>query len=162
MSLNLTLCPKADKKIIADLCQFYFYDLDAHSKLANIHYDNGHYKQMAYFENYWHEKNRFPYLIYKNHIPIGFALVHNISVNPKADWKLAEFFIMAPYKRQGIGAAAIEQLFEKHQGMWEISVLKDNMPAIKFWGEILSGSQKSTHDAFQNYVFFEISNEKRY
>ncbi|MCH9762802.1 MAG: GNAT family N-acetyltransferase [Gammaproteobacteria bacterium] len=154
--LELILCSKENQQIIKNLCQLYYYDLDSHSKLANIYYHEGVYEQRAYFDNYWNEKNRFPYLIYKNAVPIGFALVHDISVNPTADWKLAEFFIMAPYKRQGIGSLVLKQLFQKHQGLWEISVLKDNTPAIKFWSKMLENHKQVIHPEFSNYVFFEI------
>ena len=78
-----------------------------------------------------------------------------MSVNIKADWKLAEFFIMAPYRLQGMGQLAMEKLFQKHQGLWEISVLRDNKPALKFWEKMLLGSQGVQHDRFQNYLFFE-------
>ncbi len=153
---ELILCPKENQYIIKQLWQFYCYDLDSHSQLANIHYDEAAYRPMPYFDNYWDEDNRFPYLIYQNNRPIGFALVHDISVNPKADWKLAEFFIMAPYKGQGIGRLMVEQLFQKHQGLWEISVLKDNMPAIQFWTKVLKTPKETTHPTFSNYLFFEV------
>ncbi len=155
---ELRLCEKLNQHIIADLWQLYCYDLHTYSNLANIYYQDGRYEPMAYFDNYWDESNRFPYVLYKNHEPVGFALVHDISVNPKADWKLAEFFIMAPFRREGLGQFLIEQLFQKHQGLWELSVLKDNVPALQFWEKNLLGSQKILHNEFQNYVFFEIHN----
>lgn len=156
MKVELKLCKKKDKKIIAGLCQFYFYDLDTNSKLANIHYENGQYDQMAYFDNYWDEKDRLPYLIYKNSTPVGFALVHDITVNPQADWKIAEFFIMAPYRYQGVGKQAVEWLFKKYHGLWEVSVLKDNGIALKFWNKLLDNPAPLTHEDFQNYIFFEV------
>ncbi len=154
--IDLRICKKENQQVIAGLCQFYYYDLDSKSKLANLHYQNGRYDKMAYFDNYWQEENRFPYLIYKNETPIGFALVHDISVNPDADWKLAEFFVMTPYKHQGIGASVAQQLFEKHQGLWEVSVLRDNLPALGFWNKVLAGTKQVTHPDFQNYIFFEV------
>lgn len=156
MTIELKLCKKADKKILAGLCQFYYYDLDFHSKLANIHYADGQYDEMAYFDYYWTEKNRRPYLIYNNSIPVGFALVHDITVNPKADWKMAEFFIMARYRHQGIGKHAVQWLFNKHHGLWEISVLKDNQAALEFWHKCLDNPTVFVQEQFQNYLFFEV------
>jgi len=100
---ELQLCKAKDRHIIENLCQFYHYDLDVNSNLANIHFHNGCYEKMAYFDNYWNEENRHPYLILQDDEPIGFALVHDITVNPNATWKLAEFFIMGPFRHQGIG-----------------------------------------------------------
>ncbi len=156
MKIEISLCKKEDKKIIAGLCQFYLYDLDTNSQLANVHYDNGQYVQMDHFDNYWAEEERFPYLIYKSGIPVGFALVHDITVNPQADWKIAEFFIMTPYRHQGIGKQAVEWLFKKHHGIWEISVLKDNVSALKFWNKLLDNPIPLTYEDFQNYIYFEV------
>ena len=153
--IKIKLCKQEDQARLANLCQFYHYDLDTNSALANVCYSNGYYKQMAYFDNYWTEENRVPYLIYNKHVLVGFALVHDITVNPEVDWKLAEFFIMAPFRREGIATHVLPQLFEQHQGVWEISVLKDNEPAIKFWSKLLKGCQTLEHQAFPNYLFFE-------
>lgn len=156
MNIEIKLCKKEDKNIISGLCQFYYYDLETNSELANLKYTNGYYEKMAYFDNYWLEDNRFPYLIYDNDNPIGFALIHDITVNPSADWKIAEFFIMAPYRHKGIGKLVADWLFEKYSGHWEISVLKDNVPALKFWKKVLNESTLLTHNEFQNYLFFEV------
>jgi predicted acetyltransferase len=154
--IELKLCKQEDKARLAHLCQFYHYDLDANSALANVAYSNGYYKQMAYFENYWLEENRFPYLIYHHDELVGFALVHDITVNPEADWKLAEFFIMAPFRREGVASYILPHLFEKHQGRWEISVLKDNKPAMQFWSKFLENHQVLKHETHPNYWFFEL------
>lgn len=156
MNIEISLCKKEDKKIIAGLCQFYHYDLDTYSKLVNIHYNNGQYDPMAYFDNYWTEKDRFPYVIYKNCIPVGFALVNDITVNPRANWKIAEFFIMAPHRHQGIGKQVVEKLLKMHHGLWELSVLKDNLSALKFWNKMLDNATTLTYENFQNYIFFEV------
>ncbi len=156
MNVDIKLCKQEDKQIISGLCQFYYYDLETNSKLATLKYTHGRYEKMAYFDNYWLEDNRFPYLIFYNDTPIGFALIHDITVNPSANWKMAEFFIMAPFRQKGIGKKVVNWLFEKHSGHWELSVLKDNDPALKFWKKVLSDSKLVTHDEFQNYLFFEV------
>lgn len=156
MQIDIQLCDERNKYILEGLLQFYYYDLDSNSKLADIHYNNGQYNKMPYFDNYWSEKNRFPYVIYKAHIPIGFALVHDITVNPVANWKIAEFFIMAPHRYQGIGKLVVESLFKKHYGLWEISVLKDNMLAMNFWKNVLGNPTILAHKEFQNFIFFEV------
>lgn len=153
--IKLQICKKEDKKIISGLCQFYFYDLDTHSNLARLSYANGCYAEMAYFDNYWQEDNRFPYLIIIDSKPIGFVLVHDITVNLDIDWKLAELFIMAPYKKQGVGSQIVRQVLKRHAGCWEISVLKDNTPALTFWRKIFDGQSHLTHESFENYIFYE-------
>lgn len=97
-------------------------------------------------------------MIYKNGIPVGFALVHDITVNPDADWKISEFFVMQPYKSLGIGRQAVEWLLKQHHGLWEVSVLKDNAPALAFWKKCLRNPKAIVHKAFPNYLFFERGN----
>jgi predicted acetyltransferase len=63
---------------------------------------------------------------------------------------------MAPYKGQGIGRLIVNQLFQKHQGLWEVSVLKDNTPALQFWNKVLENPKAIIHTDFSNYLFFEV------
>lgn len=142
--------------IIADLCQFYYYELHTHSKLASFTYHNGRYDKMAYFDNYWAEDNRFPYLIYHDNIPVGFILVHDITVNPNIDWKLSELFVMAPFQKQGIARAVVDEAINKHPGTFEVSVLKDNSPALQFWSAIHSDKTPINHGQHQDFIFYEL------
>jgi predicted acetyltransferase len=51
---------------------------------------------------------------------------------------MAEFFVMRKYRRKGIGRSIAEQVFNLHQGQWEIYQKESNRPAQDFWKRIIS------------------------
>ncbi|VEG89597.1 GNAT family N-acetyltransferase [Legionella spiritensis] len=155
--IHLKLCPQDQKEILGNLIQFYYYDLSSASKLIDIAFHDGRYQDMPYFENYWTEEQRYPYLIYKNDVAVGFALVHTLTVNEALDWKLAEFFVIKPFSDRGIGQNVFHQLLSLHPGSWEVSILKDNEPAISFWKKVLGKNGSPVkHNQFQNFIYYEI------
>lgn len=148
--IKIYLCKQENKYVIENLIQFYCYDLIQYSKHANYQFmQNGLFENIPYFDNYWLEDKRYPYLITQDQTPIGFALVHDITLNKNADWKMAEFFIFAPYRRKGIGQHVVKTIFKQHPGLWEISVLNDNEIAKNFWQRLLS--QNSIHHYYAQY-----------
>ena len=160
---KLEIITKENKEIISNLLQFYMFEFNQISAYKTFSLDKlGKYKQYPYFENYWLEENRFPYVIREKTSIAGFSLVHDITINPSIDWKLAEFFIMPDFRRQKIGTLAALSTIKSHKGSWEISVLEDNIKAKQFWLNIfrkLSSPYKSYK--YQEYEVFEINNSKK-
>lgn len=154
--IQILLCEKDSRKVIENLTQFYFYDILQNSQYS--HYkltENGIYEKMPYFENYWEEDNRYPFVIKQENLPIGFALVHNITLNKNADWKMAEFFILAPYRKKGIARYVVKNILNLLPGLWEFSVFKDNEIAKKFWQNILSDAQERTYQEYPEFIIYE-------
>lgn len=155
--IRVELCGKNESFLIQRMIQLYYYDLHTHSNLASLKLHQAQYSDMPYFENYWSEENRFPYLIYQAKEPIGFALVHDITVNPALTWKLSEFFVMGPFRRKGVASRVFSFIQKQHIGSWEISVLKDNTPALKFWeNELKKIGHSVLQDEFPQYIFYEV------
>ncbi|QBR83024.1 GNAT family N-acetyltransferase [Legionella israelensis] len=156
--LMLEVVSKQDKNVISNLLQFYMFEFNQISAFKHFRLDDtGKYQQYPYFENYWLEKSRFPYVIKHNESIIGFSLAHDITINKSIDWKLAEFFIMPEFRRQGFGCEAAISTIKSHTGSWEISVLEDNFKAKRFWLDVfhkLSVSYKSYK--YQEYEVFEL------
>ncbi|MGH3281079.1 MAG: GNAT family N-acetyltransferase [Trebonia sp.] len=46
---------------------------------------------------------------------------------------IAEFFVMRKYRRRGIGAEAVAQLFERFPGEWTVRQQLSNPAATTFW-----------------------------
>ena len=61
-----------------------------------------------YFDEYWREPDRFPFLIYCGANLAGFVLVNSYTVvlEQGAGSSIAEFFVMRKYRRQGVGRRA--------------------------------------------------------
>jgi predicted acetyltransferase len=149
MDFELILASRAYQEVINNLMQFYIYDFSPY-----VNYDveaDGFFKAYPNLEDYWSEKkNKFPYIIKKDDKYVGFVLVK--TINSEIDhFSIAEFFIMKKYRRQGIGKAVAERIFNLHKGQWEVHQRENNKPAQEFWHEVINEYTKGQFsEQFEN------------
>src|SRR5262249_27241118 len=75
-----------------------------------------------YFEDYWKEPTRWPYVIEVDHVSIGFIFVNQWSPSGRGtDYAMAEFYIAPLWRRRGHGIDAACQVLRNHCGQWEIA-----------------------------------------
>jgi predicted acetyltransferase len=87
-----------------------------------------------YFDVYWTEPTRWPYLIEVGGEPIGFAMVNRWSPSGRGtDHAVAEFYVAAAHRRQGHGIGAARQILHTHPGQWELWIFEANKAAQAFW-----------------------------
>ena len=70
---------------------------------------------------------------------------HNDLTNPH---NIAEFFVMKKYRRKGVGKVAAMKVFDMFPGGWEISQWNNNLPAQKFWEEVVKDYTDGKYDKF--------------
>tara|TARA_R110002073_G_scaffold14926_6_gene59958 strand:- start:2718 stop:3197 length:480 start_codon:yes stop_codon:yes gene_type:complete len=93
-----------------------------------------------YLEHYWQAPDRLPFVLISDEVDCGFALVRSM-INPDngaSYHSLAEFFVIPSFRRRGFGALAADMILKSLGGQWEVSVLKTNLPAQKFWARTLT------------------------
>ena len=93
-----------------------------------------------YLAHYWKEPDRFPIVWVTDETDGGFALVRRM-IDPESGasyHSLAEFFVTQPFRRQGLGTRVAAKVLNSFGGRWEVSVLKTNLPAQKFWQQTLT------------------------
>ena len=94
--------------------------------------------EILYFDRYWSESDRFPYLIILSGRCVGFALVWR---NAQKDCHVVgEFFIAPDVRRRRLGKRAALMLFKLHPGAWELSVLPSNSSGFEFWRTLIRES----------------------
>lgn len=149
MHLDLSPAAPSDAPTLANLFQFYVYDL-AHLVNANLAAD-GRFT-LPSIDPYWSDDWRHPFLIRVDGHLAGFALVNQRSriTGDTSTWDVAEFFVMRRFRRQGVGAAVAVRLFDKFRGGWEVRELRDNQPAIDFWRRVIADYTKGQ---FQETAF---------
>jgi len=134
-----------DKPVLKNLMQLYLYDF---SEFEYIDVNKQGLFEYRYFDQYWVEQARYPFLIrYENKI-VGFALVNSHSVTGKAKYSIAEFFVMRRYRRNGLGRYAATSLFDKFVGYWEVRQTEMNSIGQSFWLNII---KEYTLNNFENY-----------
>ncbi len=124
-----------DYPMIQNMAQLYADDL---SKKCN---HGAHSRQVPNkdlfknfdFKNYFTDDSRKAYLVKIYDDVAGFILLNQATTTKKTDWNVGEFFILSRYQRHGIGRLAAEKVWHLHPGQWEVSVIPENISALKFW-----------------------------
>lgn len=123
------------RQILLNLSQLYQHDMAQFNDFlsGDLPSSNGLYGVLPYFDLYWKEENRFPFLFQNDDKPIGFALVNTIGTTSLVNWNMAEFFIVNGCRRKGLGRQVAKQIIRQFPGMWEIAVIPENKRALSFW-----------------------------
>jgi predicted acetyltransferase len=84
-----------------------------------------------------------PLLILKSDTPAGFALVVrplNVASGkpPIVDYRMSEFFVLAKYRRLGIGRDAAQLILNRFSGQWEVTEYLRNGDAVRFWRNVIA------------------------
>ena len=148
MEYKLVKASKEDKKVLYNMMQLYYYELSKYEDESAIFELNpdGTYP-IRYFDLYWTEKTRFPYLLKGDDKNIGLVLVREREDNYI---EIAEFFILNKYQGKGAGSFMANTIFNLHKGNWEIRTLLKNIPAQNFWRKIVK--ERTTNNYEEKYI----------
>jgi len=126
MSGRVTLLPaqEADAPVLKPMLDSYLEDLVAYGATPGP-YD--------FLNEYWTEPDRSAWFI-GDAPPEGFALINRYStLDLPTDHAVAEYYIRPEARRRGLGTAAALALIANNPGQWEVTVLRQNTPALAFW-----------------------------
>jgi predicted acetyltransferase len=81
----------------------------------------------------------YPLVILKNDRPVGFAVVSKPAPLQRGqiDFRMAEFFVAANQRRLGIGREAVQLIFKRFAGRWEVTETHSNRSGIAFWRSVV-------------------------
>jgi predicted acetyltransferase len=126
----------AEASTVGNLMQLYLYEFPYidHLELG----DDGRFPYQ-YFDRYWQDPGRHPFLIRADHRLAGFALVVERRIlEPDArGHAITEFFVVRKQRRQGIGETAACALFKYFPGPWWVAEHAQNEPAQAFWRVVI-------------------------
>lgn len=130
---------RGEQPIIENLLQLYLYEFSA--ALGTDVEADGRFLWDG-LDDYWAEDGLHPFLLTVDDKLAGFALVQRISgADQTLVWDMEDFFVMAKYRRSGLGAFAADHLFRRFPGRWQIRVSTSNSGARAFWYSTLATSQ---------------------
>jgi len=134
-----------EKSILEEMMQVYFHEMSQYN--GDLPNNDGIYDN-PYLYLYWEEDSRIPYFIMEDNEPIGFALVNDFVIDEdfKAEFSIAEFYIIQSYRKRNIGKQAAFQIFNKFQGKWEIRQEITNLDAQHFWRKIITEFTKGNFE----------------
>jgi predicted acetyltransferase len=143
----------ADREWLTNVYPFYLHDLSE--------FDDGYYRldergrwTPDHLPSWLDEPDDHPLILLESGARVGAALVNEAPsphLSPGIGFRMAEFFVLRAYRGRGIGRRAVFALFDRFPGVWEISELRRNERAIRFWrrviGEYAGGRFRETSDA---------------
>jgi predicted acetyltransferase len=128
------------RPILERLWQLYRHDL---SEFRGTHAPSGfrgsvpdadgafHARGLApFFED---DPDRAAYLLFSGGAPAGFALVSGLAARARL---MSEFFVVRGRRGHGVARAAVDELFARHPGEWEIPFQENNVAAARFWRRV--------------------------
>ena len=137
MDVVLHAAKPSEASLIANLFQFYHYDF-AEILGGNVG-SAGRFAAPA-LDAYWRDPWRHPFVVRVEQHPAGFALIHRCSriTGDPGTWDVAEFFVMRPYRRKGVGSHAALRIFDQFRGHWEVRQARANVAATTFWRAVIA------------------------
>lgn len=136
MNVALVRASERDERTLENLLHLYIHDFS--ELLGMMPSEDGRFSYPA-LPLYWREARRAAFFIRAADGLAGFALVSQgslISGDPEV-FDLAEFFVVRGLRRHGVGRAAAHDLFRSVRGVWEIRVIEFNLPAQRFWRNVV-------------------------
>jgi predicted acetyltransferase len=134
MNIEIRKASIDDQTTFRNLFQFYLYEF---SRFLGWPVTNGGRFIEDDLEGCWTQDHRHPFLFRVDGSWAGLAIVDENTESRYTGatnvTSMSEFFIMAAYRRQGVGRKAATTLFDRFPGTWEVFELGLNIDAPKFW-----------------------------
>ena len=133
-----------DYPSIQNMARFYVYDMSRECGLNSVDWacpSDGLYESFD-FKHYFVDTDRRAYLVKVNEELAGFVLLYQIGKQPKIQWHIGEFFILARFQHRGIGLMVAQQIWQQHPGSWEVTVIPENKRALRFWRKAIASIKK--------------------
>lgn len=133
---------ESDRRWIQSVYRDYLDDLAPDTGIFPVLGEVGH-REPDQIQRWFGDPNAFPLIILKASEPVGFAMVaraaRNLSLaQPRVEYRMAEFFIARTRRRLGIGEMAVQLIFSRFAGRWEITEYLRNTGAVSFWRRVVA------------------------
>lgn len=136
-SLEIRSAKKAEIPVMAALMDAYLAEFATFDTVPTDADGNYFY---PYFNHYWEDPNRYPFLFRVDDKTAGFAMLR-FEADPVAGFQVmhvAEFYVTPDFRRHGIGTEAATRLWDLFPGRWSLKVLSTNKKAYPFWKQAVS------------------------
>jgi predicted acetyltransferase len=141
----------ADRVWIQTVYRDYLDDLNPGTGLFPRLPEIGH-REGDQIAHWFGDPNTYPLVIVRGAEPVGFARVLRSqagALEPRVDYRMAEFFVARSQRRLGVGATAVQLILSRFAGRWEITEYLRNTEAVKFWRRVVAAY---THGAYQERI----------
>jgi predicted acetyltransferase len=129
-----------NRQVVERLWQLYRHDL---SQFRGTHGPEGFRGSLPGENGLFHTRTLVPYfeddsdragfVVHERAVPVGFVFVARLTTPMRL---MGDFFVVRGVRGRGVARAAVEQVFERFPGVWEIPFQDNNSAAARFWRRI--------------------------
>lgn len=134
---ELCVVREDEKNVLKNLWNLYAHDMSDYRETIEINEDGSF--PFPDIDLYFSKSYLHPLLIRVNGKIAGFIL---ISEPPyfkyKVDYGIEEFFILRKYRRNGVGSAVINRIFDMYKGKYWYIILEKNQASRNLFKKILN------------------------
>lgn len=150
-TISIVKATMDDYPCIQNMARFYVYDISRECGAISSDWAMPEDGLYACFDlkDYFEDLSKKAYLIKVYHEIAGFVLLNQETETPSNHWNMGQFFIIAKFQGQGIASRTAQEIWNMHPGKWEVSVLPNNLSALKFWEKAIN---EFTYGAFNKQL----------
>ncbi len=139
MNRQVQIISEKDKERVRQHFNEYLKELSQFDK--TIDFDENGTPIYRWFDCYWEDEQRFPFLLnIENHFA-GLALVRQVS---RKKFEIAEFYVLPTFRKDGNALDFATQISSQFDGEITFSTCLENLRAVRFWDNFASTFQHST------------------
>ena len=140
-----------DKETIRE----YFYDyLKELSEFdPTIKFDNNGTPIYNWFDYYWIDKDRYPFLLSIDNKFAGFALLREVGIK---QYEIAEFYVIPKYRKDNNTIWFATQITNSFESKFVFSTRVENTRAIRFWDKFVTHFEYKHSFIEESYKTWEI------
>ena len=145
-AVALVEAARDDIVLVNELARFYLYDI-ARQIGPRDPWVAGHAwrTEPKDFSHAWAEGNH-PFLIEVGGALAGFCLIDRYALVPGIDWNMSQFFVLGPWAGHEVGRRAATRAFDRFEGRWQVTQVRENAPAIAFWRRLIDAYTGGTFE----------------
>ena len=163
-NIHITAATIADYPTIQNMARFYVYDLSRECGHISADWalpENGLYESFD-FKSYFEDPSRKAFVVKVYDELAGFVLLNKEGTSSEVEYNMGEFFIIAKFQGTGIAAQVAQQIWQMHQGVWEVSVIPENKRALSFWRRTINDFCKGRYTEEIKLVDYDHAQPRRY
>jgi len=142
MLIEVTAVKRDEKEILLNLMEKNEYELSQYYHYNEVNelglYD---FETIDSLDNFYYINEKgWCFFIRVDGKLAGYAVVLNdysCLESRKADYYMAETFIIYKYRGMGVGKFAANYLFDKFKGVWQVCVCNRNTNSVLFWLKVI-------------------------
>jgi len=129
---NFSEIGEKNEKTFVSLFRMYNNDLKRYSERLR----ENPIREKDIYENYVNDPSLYKLYIKDGRTIVGFIVLQYVYELETPAWYIVEFYIMPRFRHRGYGTRAVESFLDKYDGDFFYYVLKENIPAQKFWSKM--------------------------